>query len=164
MLLVISFKDFQSHLTKLLPDECNVADEMDSLFCKDVVMLQCSIHGDTSVYIWLVLDQVSYRQRLCFISRSTSPQPLVLHNSRHRTEATWRAEVGRGGAGDWDVTHLPLFTFSPNYHGSTTSWRLSPALLFTNHQQFLSAFTNNVGIKKSHKLNSTTISVNINYH
>ncbi len=92
-----------------------------------------------------------WQPRLRFVSSSTSPHslvlsPLVLHNSICRREATWRAEGKWGGvgAGDWNGTHLPLCTFSPNYHGSTTSCRLSAILLFTNHWKYLQTHFNEV--------------------
>ncbi len=69
--------------------------------------------------------------RLRFISSSTSPHSLPLRPWYYVT-----AYGGRGGARDWNGTHLPLNTLSPNYHGPTKC-RLSAALLFTDHQKYL---------------------------
>jgi len=67
--------------------------------------------------------------KLHFISSSTSPPSLPLSPWYCVTAYTaWRPleerrEIGQKSSEQFIWTHLPLYTFSPNYHGSTYSLR-----------------------------------------
>ncbi len=73
---------------------------------------------------------------LRFISSSTSPHSLPLSPWYYVTAYVAGRPLGEHRE---RRTHLLLCTFSPNYHGSTASFRLSATLLFTNHQKYLQA-------------------------